>query len=156
MPENSISSVLSDENLMKSMKEFMLTVQKHGIKSVIEAIHFLDTTRIEKESHVSKVIDCVCDVVSEKKNKSKEVFKKELYTKKRGDYGMCRNLCVIFIHKYVNLTYEDLSNRFMRSKKRKDFALLVIQEFKQMNKDGNVFEKEFLALYDEIDNRLNK
>ena len=44
----------------------------------------------------------------------------------------------------------------MRSKKRKDFALLVMQEFKQMDRDGNVFEREFLALYDEIDSRLNK
>lgn len=151
---SSVSEVLHDQELANNMRELLTSIQKHGFKKVMEALNFLDTTKIERETHIEKVINHVCDVVSERRSKSPSIYKKNLYTEKRGDFSIVRSLCVLFIHKYVRLSYEEISHRF--SRKQKSFAHAVHSDFKKMNKDANVFEKEFLSFYEEIDNRLSK
>ena len=143
------------EEYNRCMTRVWETIEKHGIQALMRAINYLDIQDVHEDSDMEHILDCVCEVFAAKKNKSKHVFRKELFSQKRNDFGVCRNLCILFVHKYCKLSLKKISIHF--SRKRRDYAYEVRKNFKAMNRESNLpFEREFFAIYDECDNKLKE
>jgi len=152
--------VLQDVEFVNNMKRFFKGVEKHGMPAVLKALNYLDYSKNDDE--VRKIIDVVCTNVERATGRDISLLKKELKTMKKNEYTTARNLCVLFLDKYGDLSYAQIST-FM-SRKQKMYAYHIKRAFRAFHSDkpaevklvGSLTPKNFLETYHRIDKELEE
>jgi len=153
--------VLQDVEFVNNMKRFFKGVDKHGMQAVLKALNYLDYSKNDDDK-VRKIIDVVCVNVERATGRDVLLLKKELKTMKENEYTTARNLCVLFLDKYGDLSYAQIST--FLSRKHKAYAYQIKRAFRAFHSDkpspvklvGSLTPKNFLETYHRIDKELEE